>query len=509
MDLMGILVWLAFLISLVLFIVMLVKSNKNWGALHTTLLVFLFLEAWCLLFFSAGVSSRRNGFMKAYDRLLEKSEAKLVAEDRARYGDRISVIPDMNAYVPITNELNRLLVERGRVWRNASVSQLAANEVSLQLMAGVAGIPAPAPGAAGAEGAPPAAAQANVGLAQESVVHAFGERTDERGTVPVVYLGEFVVSAADGPAIKLKPTGSLTSEQTAAVASGSFPTWSIYELMPLDSHAAFAAAGSQEDENAIFGRMDREEVAQLLGIDPALADAEPSSLNVRDAIKARVLQAYLNDGGRPPEGTPPDQIYVRIEFLKDHAIEVDAQEQRAATDGGFYDISGRSVDARLKRGEEGAKVSFKAGEVIVLDSISADELIKQGTAKQVAPVFVRTLNDYEYAFREVRRQITAATQDAKLIERELAEMLKSQGIADSQIRMRQQERIKLDKDFAQYSKENEVITAEVARLDQELVATRTELSNMFQKIQTLRDQIVASQRAATAAIDAVAPAPGR
>lgn len=515
MDLMGILVWLAVLVSLVVFIVMLVKSNQNWGALHTTLLVFLFLQAWCFVFFAAGVASRRNGYMEAYDKLLTKSEAKLLAEELARDGDRVNPIPDLNAYVPITNELNRLLVERGRVWRGASVVQLAPNEVSLQLSAGVAGAPAvppagvpAAPAEGGAKPDQPAGAS-NAGLAAESIVQVFGERTDERGTTPVVYLGEFVVTAADGSAIKLKPTATLTPEQNAAIAGGSFPTWSIYELMPLDSHTAFAVLGSKEEDDSIFGRMDKTELAQLLGIDPSLADAEPTALNLRDAIKARVLQSYLNDGGRPPEGTPAEQIYTRVEFLKDHTIEVDAQEQRTATEGGFYDLSGRSVDARLKRGEEGAKVSFKTGNVIVMDSTSAEDLVKQGIVKSLAPVFVRRLNDYEYGFREVRRQITAALQDAKLIERELAEMQKSQGIADAQVRMRQQERAKLDKDFAQYSKENEVITAEANRLDQELTATRNELSSMFQQIQSLRDQIVANQRAATAAIDAVAPPPGR
>jgi chromosome segregation ATPase len=167
------------------------------------------------------------------------------------------------------------------------------------------------------------------------------------------------------------------------------------------------------------------------------------------------------------------------------------------------------VDSRLKRGEEGARVSFKTGDTIVLDTASAEDLIKQGIAKSLAPVFVRPLNDYEYAFREVRRQITAALQDARLIERELAEMQKSQGIADTQVRMRQQERSKLDKDFGQYSRENEVITTEATRLSEALNATRTELSNMFQQIQSMRDQIVAEQRAATEAINAIAPIPGR
>nr|MCU0709417.1 hypothetical protein [Pirellula sp.] len=481
--------------------------NKHWGPLHTTLLVILFLQVWCFLFFAAGVASRRNGYMKAFEKLQDKLQAKELEEQRARDGDRVNPIPDMNAYVPVTNELNRLLVERGRVWRGASVVQVGNNEVSLQLAAGIGGAPAPAAPAAPADGAQPAAAS-DAGLAKDAVVQVFGEMTDERGTVPTAYLGEFVVSSSEAGNVKLKPTGNLTQEQNAAIASGSFPTWSIYELMPLDSHTAFAAAGSKEDENAIYGRMDRDELARMLGIDPSLADAVPSTLSLRDSIKARVLQSYINDGGRPPEGTPPEQVYVRIEFTKDHTIEVDAQEQRTATEGGFYDLSGRSVDSRLKRGEEGARVSFKAGDTIVLDTTTADELIKQGIAKSLAPVFVRPLNDYEYAFREVRRQITAALQDAKLIQRELAEMQKSQGIADAQVRMRQQERSKLDKDFGQYSRENEVITAEATRLTEALNATRSELSAMFQQIQSMRDQIVAEQRAATAAINAIAPAPG-
>jgi hypothetical protein len=276
--------------------------------------------------------------------------------------------------------------------------------------------------------------------------------------------------------------------------------------MPLDSHDAFAAEGSKSEDTAIFGRMDLNEIANLLSIDPALATAEPSGLSVKEAIKARVLQSYLNDGARPPEGTPPEQVYVQVEFLKDYTIEVDAQEQRNATEGGFYDLSGRSVDARLKRGEDGAKVSFKQGDRIVFDSATTNDLGKQDIIKIVTPVFVRSLNDYEYAFREVRRQITAALQDAVLIQRELAEMQKSQGIADNQVRLGQDERSKLDKDFAQYKKELDVIGAEATRLGETVQTTRSEISATFKQIQALRDQIVMKQKALSESINALSGA---
>lgn len=515
MDLMGMIVWLVVVLTLALFIWMMVKSVKEWGALHAVLVSLMFIQVWCFLFFTAGVASRRNGYVKAYDTLRKKVADRERELDQVRTGDKLNPNPDFDSYIPVTKQLERLSVERGRVWRGANVTGLAQNEATLQLgmVAPVVLDPAvldpvdPVGGAAPAASNAPAGAPAvDLGITAQTIVHVFGESSDQRGLLPSIYLGEFVVTEANGGIIKVKPTSVLTAEQIAAIGSGRFPSWSVYELMPLDSHDAFAAEGSKSEDTAIFGRMDLNEIANLLSIDPALATAEPTGLSVKEAIKARVLQSYLNDGARPPEGTPPEQVYVQVEFLKDYTIEVDAQEQRNATEGGFYDLSGRSVDARLKRGEDGAKVSFKQGDRIVFDTVTTNDLGKQDIIKIVTPVFVRSLNDYEYAFREVRRQITAALQDAVLIQRELAEMQKSQGIADNQVRLGQDERSKLDKDFAQYKKELDVIGAEATRLGETVETTRSEISATFKQIQSLRDQIVMKQKALSESINALSGA---
>lgn len=508
-------VWLVVVLTLALFIWMMVKSVKEWGALHAVLVSLMFIQVWCFLFFTAGVASRRNGYVKAYDTLRKKVADRERELDQVRTGDKLNPNPDFDSYIPVTKQLERLSVERGRVWRGANVTGLAQNEATLQLgmVAPVVLDPAvldpvdPVGGAAPAASNAPAGAPAvDLGITAQTIVHVFGESSDQRGLLPSIYLGEFVVTEANGGIIKVKPTSVLTAEQIAAIGSGRFPSWSVYELMPLDSHDAFAAEGSKSEDTAIFGRMDLNEIANLLSIDPALATAEPTGLSVKEAIKARVLQSYLNDGARPPEGTPPEQVYVQVEFLKDYTIEVDAQEQRNATEGGFYDLSGRSVDARLKRGEDGAKVSFKQGDRIVFDTVTTNDLGKQDIIKIVTPVFVRSLNDYEYAFREVRRQITAALQDAVLIQRELAEMQKSQGIADNQVRLGQDERSKLDKDFAQYKKELDVIGAEATRLGETVETTRSEISATFKQIQSLRDQIVMKQKALSESINALSGA---
>jgi hypothetical protein len=260
MDLMGMIVWLVVVLTLALFIWMMVKSVKEWGALHAVLVSLMFIQAWCFLFFTAGVASRRNGYVKAYDTLRKKVADRERELDRVRSGDKLNPNPDLDSYIPVTTQLERLSVERGRVWRGANVTGLAQNEATLQL-----GMVAPVvlnqadPNAGNAnnpgEGAPavppnaPAGAPGiDLGITPQTIVHVFGEANDQRGLLPSIYLGEFVVTEASGGIIKIKPTSVLTAEQIAAIGSGRFPSWSVYELMPLDSHDAFAVEGSKAEE---------------------------------------------------------------------------------------------------------------------------------------------------------------------------------------------------------------------------------------------------------------------
>lgn len=503
------LIWVVVLVSLIIFVLTIVKGFRHWGALHTVLLSILFIEAWCFVFFSAGVASRRVGFIRAHDILkvkVDKLEEEVVL---AMYGNRLDPTLDLERYVPLTNELNRLLLERGRVWRGSSVVNATATgaKVKLKIPAPAAAAPAPAPANAGAGGAQPAAAAANNapkdgGLEEKSIVYAFGETGSADRPLPTTYLGEYSVSESKDGDVTLVPTAVLTKEQADAIASGGFISWAIYELVPLDSHNAFAVLDSAIDENQAFGRMDRDELAKLLGIDLQLADAIPSTLNIKDGIKASVLQSYINDGGRAPDGTPPEHLGYRVEFLKDHVVDVDAEETRNAMEGGYFDLSGRSVDQRLKRGTDGVNVTFKAGEIHLFDASTAETLSGQGIVKLGAPIYVRSLNDYEFAFREFRKQTTRAQQDSLLIRREIEETNRTLKVTEDQIRFRQDERSKLDKDVAQYNKEHEVITSEKNRLDSEITQKLEELSSLYTTLHDLHGRLKARQLALNDAINA-------
>ena len=180
------------------------------------------------------------------------------------YGDRLDPSINLEKFVPLSNEVNRIAVERGRVWRGAVVQPPVGGLMTLQLPANVSNLPVAAPPEAAAGGAAPLALPVvESGLVVDSVVYVFGESRQTVGLVPNVYLGEFVVATNKDGLISLRPTAQ------DAITRGDFETAAVYEIIPIDSHTTFAAEGSKVDVDSIFGRMDKAQISELLRIDAA------------------------------------------------------------------------------------------------------------------------------------------------------------------------------------------------------------------------------------------------
>ncbi len=501
MEISGMLIWALVLVSLIVFIVLLVKAFKSWGVAHTILLTILFIESWTFLFFAGGVAHYRITLTKNSNKLEEKVEALNKTVDQELYGDRNDPKLNLEKFVPLANELNRLTLERGRVWRGATLQRAipatatTPATVILQLPPSVSNLPPAVPAAAaGAGGADAivAPAQTDSGLAATSVIYLFGEKADGIMLVPDSYLGEFVVTEIKDLEIKIRPTTPLSQSQDNILRGGS-ASWSIYELMPLDSHTAFAAAGSSPEEGARFGRMDGDGIATDLGIDPLLADKEPGTLSVREANKARVLQSYLNDGARAPDQTPPEALAYEVKFLKEYTLVVDAKGNRLPLEGGYHDLEGSMVDERLKRDSD-AGVVFKVDDQYVFDAITANRLKDDGFVELQSAVFVRPLNDYAFAFREIRRTIIRAMQDANLINREYKEAVRSTEVQLKQEINGEEEGTKLKLDKAQYEKELAVIVSVVSELETRIKTKKTELSQIYSSIVAIHNSLVTQQR---------------
>ena len=293
MTLGGIVILLLLVASLIIFIYLIVISARGWGALHTVMLSFLFIECWVFMIFSAGVLHRRVGWLKQWDSLTIKAEKSEATAERLNWGENIA--PDEpDSIILAKGALRRLTADRGRVWRRLELASSDGGVFKLDIKA-----PAPAQDLSADPSAAPAAAAATAVDAATTlpinlVVHAFAEEGNEQNqALPAFYLGEFKVTASQAGQVTLSPTLTLEANQLEMVKSGGAGTWALYELLPLDSHTAFAAPGSKATEDEIFGHMDEEKVTALLQ-------------RIPEDRRKKVLEDYLRDGQKAKaDGSDP------------------------------------------------------------------------------------------------------------------------------------------------------------------------------------------------------------
>ena len=492
MEISGMLIWFMVLVSLIVFIVLLVKAFKSWGVVHTILLSILFIESWTFIFFAGGLARYRIAYTKLHDTLATKVDALLKDVDMEMNGDRLDPKLNLEKFAPLSNELNRLTLERGRVWRGALLQKMTPATPNsqatavFQLPAPTSNAPIAAPAATAGAAAGPSAM--DPGLSVDSVVYLFGEELEPNGIglVPRTYLAEFLVTEVQELSLTMRPTTPLSKAQET-ILTGS-PSWAIYELMPLDSHTAFAAAGSSSEENAEFGRMDKDMIARIFDSPfNNLPDA------MRGKISDKIMQAYLNDGARAPDQTPPEALGYRVKFLKEYSLVVDAKGGRSPLEGGYHDTEGSMIDARLKRDSD-AGVVFKVGDTRVFDAATANRLQAEKIVELGPTVYLRPQNDYGFAFRETRRMDIRAKQDIALIDREHKEAKRSTEETQKQEILGEEEGAKLGLDKAMYEKESEVIASVATELESQIKAKTEELSQIYRNINALHDRLLKQHR---------------
>ncbi len=499
MDILGIIFILVVLTALVTFIVAIVKSAKGWGAIHVTTLFFLFFASWVYLYSSAGVLATRVSWIRSHD--TERAAVENLQSDvnKIKNGDLLATNYDPNSLNATLSELGRLKLDRGRVWRGIQLQSVDNNGALFSLLAPPLNAAAPAAPVAPGVAAPAPLADAGP-IPDKLVVYAFAETKNEEGRiVPGTYLGQFMIDSVQGDAIKLRPTDTLTEYQSAAISGGGAASWTVFELMPLDSHTAFASKGSEANEKQLFGRMDQAELSKLFPADPAALESTtgifPNGVELDTNIrKAALLRSYLADGQPTSEPLPPELEWILVEFTKEHTIEVDSKDSRIATEGGFFDLSGRTVDARLKRDEGEASITFRPGDREVFWKLPAEELISQDVAKLIDRFYVRPLNDYQLGFREIRERAIKARQGIDLYTHENAVIEATNKEGQEQIAVRQTERQALDKDLAQFTKESTFITDEVGRLESELASVNAKIKETYKIIQTEHARLIADSK---------------
>lgn len=474
MTLGGIIILLVLVASLIIFVYLLVLTARGWGVLHTLLLSFLFIECWVFMVFSAGVLNRRVGWLEQATKLEEKANKSEAETEKLTWGNFEYGADLPNAIVPVQGELRRLTADRGRVWRRLELVSADAGVFKLEMA-----VPAPPAGDLGADAAAPApaaAAPADTGssLPVNLVVYGFAEEINEQNqALPTFYLGEFTVTANQAGQVTVSPTLPLEPVQLNKIKSGGAASWALYELLPLDSHTAFAAEGSSPKDGEVFGHMDEEKLAALLQ-------------GIPEDRRTKVLQDYVRDGTRGSDSDPVPTRWVLVKLLKEYAIDVDSEQDAIATELGFFDKSGRSIDVRLKRSEEegGVKLSPDLNKRIVLKSEAADKLIADGIAELIEPVFVRPLIDYQEAFNRSYVRRHEIRERIALYQRETAELTKANQAGQDMISFRQVENQRLASDLGNLKKEVDVLKKETSTAEQLLVSTKAKISEMYRQVQS-------------------------
>ncbi|MCA9129703.1 MAG: hypothetical protein KDB22_21605 [Planctomycetales bacterium] len=480
MGLGGILVLLALLVTLIVFIYLLVLTARGWGVLHTVMLCFLFIECWVFMFLTAGVHYERVRATKAAFAAAKDAKDSMARTEQLLNGDFTANPEEQDGLLPLKGQLRRMTADRGRVWREVTMLQSANDQYLLEM-------PVAKPADDVAQDAAPAAAAPNSeSLPQNLVVYAFAEEKDQDGTaLPKYYLGEFLVTSSQAGQVSLAPTRPLLPEQTASIADSD--SWTLYELLPLDSHQAFAAVGSRPNDEEIMGHMEQETLEALFE-------------DVPEDRREALVNTYLNDGKRLADNNAPqDSIWVQVQFDENYEIDVDSQDEANATERAYYDASGRSVDSRLQRDPDAGPVvvdpEMSRRLRIVLKEEAARPLVsgEGAIAKEVQRFFVRPLIDYEQAFSNTFIRDRELNGRIARIERETAEIQKAEDNLQSLIVSRQAENQELQFDLDNLHKELAVITQLAEESDSQLTSFRNELSSMYRQVQIMHSQNSAAE----------------
>jgi hypothetical protein len=261
--------------------------------------------------------------------------------------------------------LNEALAGRGRVWRDVT-----------------RGLVDPNSGITKVNVALPNPHQ----IADQMILYAFAG-TDEASTR---YMGEFKVAFLAGQEVTLEPTLKATPTDIQRITTTQGP-WTLYEVMPADSHDVFA------------GKTDQELIAILPRPPQRRQNESDDEFNDRVRRHEALIQEYVKDGKPPEPNDPPDRVRVVVKITKNYE-ELDQQS--------------RNTLDQLKIPKEAVQVDQE----LKFDQPTAEQLFGLEIAQEVRRYYQRPLRDYAFFFREANRQwpiledrLAAAAKDLEYI----------------------------------------------------------------------------------------------
>jgi hypothetical protein len=468
-------------VMLILFFIFLTYMNsKTWKIVHV-LMLFLVFGATIA---SAIYASLALKTQKAWRSTYEKLEAQLLAAKQEGQdlliGDPNVVkdwqSSDTDTFLTARGELNRFLMDGGRIWRHCTKTAVAGTTVTLNTVP---------------PNTPQDQARPNR-IVEKMVLYAFLESPNPDGiSVPVAYLGEFEATAVTDSTVTLQPLRPLPPALEQAVAQSNAP-WALYEMMPLDSHVVFPETRSDADH--LFGSLDEQKLRNLWMPN----SGTPTYENLVAEILKDGTKASAEDEARFPE-----RIFFRVKFLKNHEVEVDSGDVQGVLNSMYFDRNGRAVVQRLRRGspDQPEAAKFEIDSIAVFDKATADQLVADGIVEKIDSVYVRKLNDFEYEFHQIYSRMAQLDEVIRNVQRDTAKIVAADDQTNEQIRFRQKEKAGLETDLVGFQKERDLVTAYAQQLEQKWTTMREGLSAMYNANLLMDAELAERSRKLTEEID--------
>jgi hypothetical protein len=472
---------------IILFIVFLVLSASTWRGWHITVACLTFLSVLGFVVV-ASLSVKTHNYWKS-----EHAKTSAALEKEIRDGIHLemgdpAVVESTEPYLnKVQQRLNRLLLDRGRVWRRCyAPNPPAQNQITLST------VPLNPDGSPG----DPTTAKEN-GINDRMVLYGFREAEvmlaeDRRLFVPVAFLGEFRVTNAQPDSVTLTPTMPLDGQQ-AALVNDTSATWVLYEMMPLDAHNVFSdqeTIGRPLDnttDQPIFGEMDEQQLRTTF--------ARVTGLATDDPLITQLVTNYIKDGYAASDqevNMSPENIWQKLEFEKAHTERVDSNNLDPGISGNYFDPDGFAEATRLRNGKD---AEFRVNDIGVFpyshdqDKQVVDQLTASGICQKIGPMFVRSLNDYEEAFHDIQTRFVKRTEDIRRAKRDIDNLNSTISDTQQQIAYRQAEREKLKEDQTGFARDNQKMDQLVAQLEAQKSSLTDELSEIYRTNLALSQQL--------------------
>jgi hypothetical protein len=439
----------------IFFIVTVVFSAKTWRWVQIFFLVLTFGAGITFIIFAAMTLKTHKVWRTAVNDLNKNLKQNVDAKEVIQFGDVTKVKQDPNIR-SVKAEISRVLLDRGRVWRNCAAGNFDGTSVTVTT------------GVADATGA----VKPN-NIEVKSILYAFKELPNADNTMflPGVYLGEFAATAVTETTVTLSPTIPLDAYQLQQIRNANEP-WVLYEVLPVDGYDFFPT--NENELRAII----------------------PQGTMTQEAYDA-LIKSYARTGGPATDDDPPEYKWVKVSFKKKKSIDVDNDQPANAGDLQIFDQQGRSIAQRLRRGET---VDFDIGDTAIVDQATAEQWAQAGDVEKKEFIYMRPLNDYAKMFHYFFVQREYLADKIALVTRETASIDDSTKLAEGQVARGMDEQMKLNQDLANYKLEQEAVTDLEKKLQEQSDELRAKLKEAYLANQQLAAELAQLQKALADAI---------